>query len=153
MRLAFPDRLAIDDLYARFVDVVARRRADELHALFHPDATVEGPLEPPRTGVDAIVATMAAGFTQWEILLLVPQSLLLRGERSPDGDTVHARWYVTEIGRRDGDDVLYSGIYHDVVASAGDAWQFRHRRFDLLYAKTPTGSIVAPMPDSLGPWR
>ena len=144
--LTLEARVAIDDLYAHFADAVARRCADDLRPLFAADATVEGPIEAPRTGVDAIVASMATGFTRWDVLLLVPQSLLVL-----DGDdsTVHTRWYVSEIGRLDGDDVLYSGVYHDELTRDAGGWQFARRSFDLLYARTGTGSLVPPFPAAL----
>ena len=84
------DRFAIDDLYARFADAVARQCADDLRPLFTSDATVEGPTEPPRVGTDAIVAAMAAGFAHWDVLLLVPQSLLVL-DHEP---VLRTRWYV-----------------------------------------------------------
>ena len=143
------DRVAIGDLYARFVDAVARRCADDLRPLFAAGATVEGPVEPPRTGVDAIVDAMARGFARWEVLLLVPQSLLVYDDEQP----VRTRWYVAEIGRLDGDDVLYSGVYHDDVVRDAGVWRFARRRFDLLYARTGTGSLVSPFPEGLDPRR
>lgn len=134
--------VAVSDLYARFTDAVARRCADSLRPLFDADATVAGPTEPPREGNDAIVASMVTGFARWEVLLLVPQSLLVL-DVSP---TVRTRWYVAEIGRRDGDDVLYSGVYHDELVSNDGRWQFARRRFDLLYARTGRESFVSPFP-------
>jgi hypothetical protein len=135
-------RFAIEDLYARFTDAVARRSGDALRALFSATASVEGPTEPPRTGVDAIVDSMVHGFARWEVLLLASHSLLVLDEDT----AVRTRWYVTEFGRRDGDDVLYSGVYHDEVVEEADAWRFARRRFDLLYARTGTGSLVVPFP-------
>lgn len=139
------ERRAIDDLYASFVDVVARRSHRDLAALFAPDAVVEGPLAPPSSGVDAIVASMAAGFETWDILLLVPQALLVL-EHAP---RVRTRWYVAEIGRRAGDDVFYAGVYHDELACEDGRWRFQRRRFDLLYARTGAGSVVPPSPHGL----
>lgn len=138
-------RVAIDDLYASFADAVARRCADDLRPLFAADATVEGPTEPPRVDVDAIVSSMAAGFTHWDVLLLVPQSLLVL-----EDEPLRTRWYVTEIGRRAGEDVLYSGVYHDTIVHEDGVPRFARRRFDLLYARTPSGSIVSPFPAAYG---
>ena len=139
------DRARIDDLYARFVDAVSCRSGSRLSGLFTDDATVEGPLEPPREGVDAIVASMTAGFGNWDVLLLVPQALLVLG----DAPAVRTRWYLLEVGRRDGDDVLYAGVYHDDLAEQDGALRFRRRRFDLLYARTGAGALVPPLPTVL----
>jgi hypothetical protein len=143
--LTIEARVAVDDLYARFTDAVARRCTDDLRPLFAAGATVEGPIESPRTGVDAIVASMAVGFAQWEVLLLAPQSLLVFDDES----AVRTRWYVAEIGRRDGDDVLYCGVYHDELVCEAGRWQFARRRFDLLYARTGAESLVSPFPAEL----
>ena len=139
------NRAGIDDLYARFVDAVACRSGIRLLGLFADDATVEGPLEPPRRGVDAIVASMTAGFANWDVLLLVPQALLVLAEEP----VVRTRWYLLEIGRRDGDDGLYAGVYHDELAETDGVWRFRRRRFDLMYARTGAGAVVPPFPAAL----
>lgn len=140
------NRAGIDDLYARFVDAVACRSGTRLAGLFTDDATVEGPLEPPRHGVEAIVSSMTAGFANWDVLLLVPQALLVLAEEP----VVRTRWYLLEIGRRDGDDGLYAGVYHDELAKHDGGLRFRRRRFDLMYARTGAGAVVPPLPAVLG---
>lgn len=143
--LSIEDRIAVDDLYARFVDAVARRSGDDLRPLFAAGAVVEGPTQPPRTGVDAIVDAMVRGFAQWDVLLLAPHALVVL-DHEP---TVRTRWYLTEIGRRDGDDGRYSGVYHDELVREAGVWTFARRRFDLLYACTGSGSSVSPFPADL----
>jgi ketosteroid isomerase-like protein len=144
--MPFPaDRLAIDDLLARFVDAVARRSPEALRELFTADAVAEGPAEPPREGAAAIVAALVKGFEDWDVLVIVPHAHLV----AIDGDTARVRWYLSEIGRRSGDDVVYAGVYHDELRRDIDRWCFARRRFDLLYACTPGGSLAQPFPSEL----
>jgi len=144
-RLPVADRLAVDDLLACFVDAVARRDRDGLRALFTDGAVVEGPTEPPRVGADAIMTAMCEAFRGWDAMVIVPHAHLVTTDPD-DPDTVRVRWYLSEIGSRAGHDVLYAGVYHDVLARHGDGWRFAHRRFDLLYARTERGPVIGRFP-------
>lgn len=136
-------RLAVDDLLARFVDAVARRDLDDLGMLFRTDATVEGPALPARHGRDAIVAGMAAAFATWDVMVVVPSALLVTDVA---GDRIRTRWYLCELGRRDGEDAVVAGVYHDELVRDGDGWRFARRRFELLYARPPFEPAAGAFP-------
>lgn len=129
---AFEDRVAINDVLARYADGVNQRDAGLWAAawdeeaewfLFGPDVV---------KGRDAIVAAWheaMAGFPQ--VHMMVSQ-----GGVKIDGDHATGRSYSSEVARTaEGKNVRVQGCYEDRYFKRDGVWGFAYRKFAVLNAE------------------
>lgn len=127
------DRVAINDVLARYADGVNRRDVtlwssswdeDGEWFLFGPDA-IRGRDTIARTWVDTI-----AGYPF--VVMFASQ-----GEVVIEGDTAQGRSYTNEVARLpDGTEMRVTGTYEDRYVKRNGRWGFSYRRFTVLHTQT-----------------
>ncbi|CAN5433257.1 hypothetical protein BH10PSE12_BH10PSE12_32340 [soil metagenome] len=125
----FEDRVAINDVLARYADGVNQRNAIAWAAswdeegewfLFGPD---------PVIGRDAIVATWTEAMAGFPFVVMS----VSQGAVAIDGDTATGRSYSSEIARTaDGKRMRVHGCYEDRYRKREGVWGFSFRRFAVL---------------------
>lgn len=143
--------LAIQQLHARYGQLVDDRRFDDLGALFCDDAVWEAP--PLRfEGGAAIVA----GFEQIEppepgMVKHLTFNPVIEGDGEQEGDELGV-WAdaiaLLVSGPGEPSPVVAAGRYHDVVCKQAGRWRFAHRVFVYSRQPAPTGVAIAPSPQS-----
>lgn len=127
------DRLAINDLAARFSDCVNERDFDGFAACWSDTGIWEigPPLESRAQGVTEIIAMLRR--------LLEPDVLFMQmthsGVVTMTGDTASGRFCERERGKtRDNRYYENLAVYHDkFVRGPGGVWQFSHRHYEYRY--------------------
>lgn len=128
----FEDRVAINDVLARYADAVNQRDAATWGATWDEDG--EWFLFGPDTisGRDAIVAAWheaMAGFPF--VVMYVSQGAVII-----DGDTASGRSYSYEVAQTaDGQKLRVNGCYEDRYRKRNGVWGFSYRRFTVLYSE------------------
>jgi uncharacterized protein (TIGR02246 family) len=122
------DRLAIEDLYARYSHAYDAGDAEQVVALFTDDGEFMRAGAPPvrgRAALSEMVAASAARALRTRHLVM---SVLITPER--DGDTATGTAFV-QVVRPGGDSiqVLALGRYEDLFVREGRRWLIRSRRF------------------------
>lgn len=125
----FEDRVAINDVLARYADGVNQRDAklwasswDEEGEwyLFGPD---------PVKGRDAITATWVDAMQGFPFVVM----MVSQGAVVIDGDRATGRSYTSETARTaDGKNLRVQGSYEDHYRKRGGQWGFSFRRFTML---------------------
>ncbi|MEX6722867.1 nuclear transport factor 2 family protein [Parapedomonas caeni] len=129
---AWADRVAINDVLARFGDGVNQRDATLWASTWHEDARWYLFDDTPTVGRAAIVAA-------WQgALAMFPRAFMLvsQGQVVIDGGSAHGRSYCFEVGQTaDGRNVRYFSCYEDDYARRDGVWAFTCRRFRLLHSE------------------
>ena len=140
------DRIAIQDLIARYPDVVDEQRFDELDDLFTADARIDftafgGPVDSP-AGIKSFLRDALGGFARTQHMMGLPLIRLA-------GDRATARTSCTNpmvVSNPDGSrSVWLIGLwYDDEFARTPDGWRFTSRKQERCYsvvglADTPLG--------------
>lgn len=140
------DRLEIQDLVAAFADAVNRRNPRLVSARCHPDVTFTVPGWADLQGVEPMVQFLSQILGHWEVIL----HSITSGHVSVDGDAATGGWYITEYGRRDGDEVYLAGLYRDDYVRMDGRWLFKGRSFQsMFYRSRPAGpelDVHVPLP-------
>lgn len=123
------DRVAINDLLARYADGVNRRDAALWGSTWDQDAhwLLFGP-EPVR-GRDAIVAAWHQAMAGFPFVAM----MVSQGAVEIDGDRATGRSYSSEVARTaDGRRLRVQGCYQDEYRRRDGLWGFSSRRFTVL---------------------
>jgi len=125
----FEDRVAINDVLARYADGVNRRDAalwastwDEEGEwyLFGPD---------PVLGRDAIVAAWVEAMAGFPFVVMIAS----QGMVTIDGDSASGRSYTSEVAHpADGKRMRVQGCYDDRYRKRNGVWGFAFRQFTVL---------------------
>ncbi|WP_088182979.1 nuclear transport factor 2 family protein [Sphingobium sp. Z007] len=125
----FEDRVAINDVLARYADGVNRRDAalwastwDEEGewSLFGPD---------PVKGRDAIVAAWVEAMAGFPFVVMIAS----QGMVTIEGDGASGRSYTSEVARTvDGRRMRVQGCYDDRYRKRNGVWAFAFRQFTVL---------------------
>ncbi|HEX7783207.1 MAG TPA: nuclear transport factor 2 family protein [Sphingobium sp.] len=128
----FEDRVAINDVLARYADAVNQRDAATWGAtwdaegewfLFGPDAIV---------GRDAIVTAWNKAMAGFPFVVMY----VSQGAVAIDGDTASGRSYSSEVARTaDGKNMRVYGCYEDRYRKRDGVWGFAYRRFSVLHSE------------------
>jgi ketosteroid isomerase-like protein len=145
------DRLAIQDLIARYSDAVTRADWDQCEAVFAPDAVWESPNLGLRYDDAASFLEMVRASTT-DLLIQTPHSsvVMLDGDRATATTTIHEM--SRGVGSADsalggaGAEINFEqwGIYYDDVARLDGEWKFTRRVFVSVYLKPGcmTGDVL-----------
>jgi ketosteroid isomerase-like protein len=134
------DRLAIQDLIARYSDAVTRADWHQCEAVFAPDAVWESPNLGLRYDDVASFLDMVRASTT-DVLIQTPHSsvVMLDGDRATATTTIHEM--SRGVGSADsalggaGAEINFEqwGIYYDDVARLDGEWKFTRRVFVSVY--------------------
>jgi 3-phenylpropionate/cinnamic acid dioxygenase small subunit len=139
------DRLAIQDLIARYADVIDSQRFDELDELFTPAAKIDFATFNGPVGSLAEIKTFLSSslpfFTRTQHMMGLPHIAV-------DGDSAHARTSCNNpmiSTKPDGSTAVWLiGLwYDDDLVRTPDGWRFSARR--QLRAYTLTGLTDTPL--------
>ncbi|MDI1295087.1 MAG: nuclear transport factor 2 family protein [bacterium] len=125
----FEDRVAINDILARYADGVNQRDAALWGATWDQDG--EWFLFGPDTvsGRDAIVAAWTEAMAGFPFVVMS----VSQGAVTIDGDSASGRSYSSEIARTaDGRRLRVHGCYQDRYRKRDGVWRFAFRRFAML---------------------
>jgi ketosteroid isomerase-like protein len=128
----FEDRVAINDVLARYADGVNQRDASTWAATWDEEADwyLFGP--DPVVGRDAIVATWHEAMAGFPFVVMY----VSQGAVTIDGDTASGRSYSYEVVRTaDGKKMRVNGCYEDRYRKRDGIWGFSYRRFTVLNAE------------------
>jgi hypothetical protein len=138
--------MEIRDLVARFADAVNRKATGDMYDLFTHDAVLEVPGFGSPAGIPAIVAFLDGLLVLWTGLVQAVHSGTITLHGSGAHPTAEGRWFLSELGVREGIDTYVSGAYTDKYVHAGGKFRFARRRFDLLYLRSGTNVTAYPFP-------
>lgn len=125
----FEDRVAINDVLARYADGVNQRDA----AIWGATWDVEGEWylfgPDPVSGRDAIVAAWNEAMASFPFVVMS----VSQGSVTIEGDTASGRSYSSEIARTaDGKRLRVHGCYEDRYRKRDGVWGFSFRKFAVL---------------------
>lgn len=124
MALSPEDRLAIEELLARYNHAIDSRDGDAWLACFTNDAIYEFPPDRYVEGIDALreaAAQRAAGAGPDTRHWL--NNVVIEG----DGDAAHVRCYLALVRPEDPPRVNHTGIYDFELRREDDRWKFTRR--------------------------
>jgi len=157
--LTVEDRLAIQDLRARFSDAANLRQFDAFAALFAADGVWEVPdMHAAFHGRGAVRTGIESMLDQWSLFVQMPHDGPIDvAEAAADGTVVRAsgRAYVHEIGTlRTGGAQRNDSIYEDAYVREHGAWRFARRTYHFLYVdETALAGHGVPLPRELAAAR
>ncbi len=127
------DKMAIQEMAARFSDACNTRNIAAFHALWTPDGVWEigKPFETRAEGADAIAQLCQDLLGMWEFFVQMTHS----GVIQIDGDTATARWTMHETASSPQATRYYNnaGLYEDTLVCVNGRWLFKHRRYHYMY--------------------
>jgi ketosteroid isomerase-like protein len=129
----FEDRVAIDDVLARYADGVNHRDADLWGSSWDDEAEwrLFGP--DPVCGRTAIVAAWTAAMAGFPFVVM----MVSQGAVEIDGDRATGRSYSSEVARTaDGTRMRVQGSYADEYRRREGRWGFSSRTFTVLDSET-----------------
>lgn len=120
------DRDDIIDLTIAYTWALDTKQFDDLHKVFHPDATAD--LRGKRCeGADAIVARIGGSVGRFD----ATQHLIGNHQVTVDGDTATCRCQLqsqhVKYGMRGGECYIVGGMYIDRLVRTPDGWRIIHR--------------------------
>lgn len=150
------DRLAIQQLQARYADVVARRAWSELAELYVPDMPYELELGPRGTvemaGPEEAATFLDSAVSRFDFFVFVPVNTVIDLYTEGDSDLATARLWMRE-DRHESSVAEHAsgwssahGLYEDTLRRIDGRWWFAERRYRSL-ARTGPDSTVLPFPD------
>lgn len=123
------DRVAINDVLARYADGVNRRDAELWGSAWDQDAKWVLFDPQPVCGRDAIVAAWRQAMTGFPFVVMFAS----QGSVSIDGDHAEGRSYSSEVAETaDGRKLRVYGTYADEYRKRDGAWGFSSRTFTIL---------------------
>ena len=123
------DRVAINDVLARYADGVNRRDAALWASSWDQDATWYLFAPDPVQGRDAIVAAWQEAMAGFPFVVM----MVSQGAVEIDGDRATGRSYSSETARTaDGKRLRVQGCYEDEYRRRDGVWGFCFRKFTLL---------------------
>lgn len=125
------DRVAINDVLARYCDGVNRRDADLWGSAWDEDAEwfLFGP--EPIKGRDAVVAAWKEAIAGYPFVVMFAS----QGAVEIDGDEAHGTSYTNEVARTaEGQEMRVTGRYQDRYRKRDGRWGFSFRRFEPLHS-------------------
>jgi len=123
----FEDRLAIDDLFVRYVGALDAGDVDTVVACFAPDATLVSPAVGSHSGHAAIRA-FAERFARFHQNGSQLRHMISNLAVEIDGDTARATCYLIVFVTRDNkSDLLPPGQYDCDLVKTGGEWCFTRR--------------------------
>jgi len=143
------ERLAINDLVARYVEAVALFDLALFRSVWAADSVwvVDG--RGSFHGPEEITALYNRLRSRQEFA--IQRVVSGRAQIAPDGRTAEGRWIIHSLTRTDGAGAELVGVYDDRYVRELGGWRFRERAFTPLY-RGPldlSGSVFAP--PTLGP--
>lgn len=128
----FEDRVAINDVLARYADGVNRRDAD----LWGASWDVEGEWQlfdpEPVYGREAIVAAWRDAMAAYPFVVMI----VSQGSVEIDGDRATGRSYSSEVAQTtDGKRLRVQGCYDDRYRKRDGQWGFASRAFTVLHSE------------------
>jgi hypothetical protein len=141
--------LEIRELVARFADMVNRKATAEMYQLFTPDAELVITGLDTYTGVATIVGFLSDILDLWSGIVQAVHSGLVMLEGGSHPVQAKGRWYLSELGVKEGVDTYVGGVYSDDYVRTNDGFRFTRRRFDLLYLRSGTSATAYPFPSDL----
>lgn len=139
------DKLAIQELIARYTSAATRGDWDALEALFAPDATLVlgPPFEMTAEGARAIREMLAAQVDPQDFFLQMTHDsvvALLGDGRATGVTTIHA------LARRAGQTQVTSyALYYDDFVEVDGAWSFARRRLQPIFVSPSALDGDAPI--------
>jgi hypothetical protein len=157
------DRLAIQELIARYADAVTRGDWDQCEGVFTPDALCESrALDMRHEGARAIREFLEDSMSQAEILIQTPHSSVIRilGDESAQATTtIHE--FLRMVTVSDGAygpagtelNLEQYGVYFDDATRFDGHWKLTRRLFVPVYIGPDrvTGDVLTPRPGLLRP--
>jgi hypothetical protein len=124
MGLNTEDRLAIQELYARYNHAIDFGHADDWAACFTPEGTFSSPGAPESKGTAALAA-FASGFAATMKARHWTNNLVL----TPNGNGVSGTCYLVLLNlAAKPASIMISGIYQDELVRSGGEWKFASRK-------------------------
>lgn len=150
------DRLAIQQLQARYADLVARRAWPELADMYVPDMAYELDLGPRGTmqmvGPADAESFLDSAVARFDFFVFVPVNTVIDLYPGGDHDAATARLWMRE-DRHETDVADHAagwssahGLYQDTLRRIDGRWWFAERLYRSL-ARTGPDSTVLPFPD------
>jgi ketosteroid isomerase-like protein len=135
------DVVAIEQVLYRYCHAVDRGTADEVAALFHPEATLV-PLytgEPPRTGRAAVRDWYAAYHRDFRARVDHLRHCVASPAIEVSGNEATARSYLIADGvaKETGKPMVVAGLYEDRLRKEGGRWLLLERRIHVFHAMEP----------------
>ena len=143
------DRIAINDLVARYVEAVALFDRELFRSVWATDAVwvVDG--RGSFHGPDDITALYARLRGRQEFA--VQRVVSGRAEIASGGAHAHGRWVIHSLTRTGGAGAELVGVYDDRYVREPGGWRFRERAFSPLYRGPVLLDGVVFAPPALGP--
>jgi hypothetical protein len=149
------DRLAIQDLIARYSDAVTRADWPQCEAVFAPDAVWESPPLGMRYESRASFLDVLRATTTYDLLIQTPHSsvvTLTGADTATATTTIHeltrgVGFADTKFGETGADlNLEQYGVYYDDLARIDGAWKFTHRLFIPVYVNAGhlAGDVLTP---------